>query len=402
MSFDIIFVHGTGVRGNAYNSTFRLIDENLKAYDPEFRTHRCYWGGKYGTSILGGGKSVPEERKQLSSTIADPNDPRFTQGLWGLLYQDPLFELSILTLRDQEKRSPLGSEPPGLILKENLQKWNPSEDLLVTLQKVGITSKDLQTAKEQILNTQDFVRAMETAKQPIGDYVMALSRALLAQVVFLMLENGEESFLSLPADKRDAIVEQIAAELAEQEKGILDGFINKIKGVFVRKVTYEVRRRRLGIFDDVSAGLGDILMYQARGQEIRDYIRDEIIKLRGRVVIIAHSLGGIACVDLFLMEEPPENVELLVTVGSQAPVLYELNALVGKAYDPNGGLPDKFPQWLNIYDRNDFLSYVGAKFFPGRIVDVEVQSNQPFPVSHSAYWNNQNTWNAIIETLRIL
>ena len=156
MSFDIIFVHGTGVRGNAYNSTFRLIEENLKASTffktsaEKLRVNRCYWGGKLGSSMLGGGKSLPEERKQLSIPIKDQNDPRYAQGLWGLLYQDPMFELSILRLRDKDKRLPLGSEPPGLILKESFQRLALSEDLVARLQKVGITKTSFQKAKEII------------------------------------------------------------------------------------------------------------------------------------------------------------------------------------------------------------------------------------------------------------
>jgi hypothetical protein len=135
-------------------------------------------------------------------------------------------------------------------------------------------------------------------------------------------------------------------------------------------------------------------MYQARGQKLRDFVRVTIKPLKKPTVLIAHSLGGIICVDLLLQQQLPQ-VVLLVTIGSQSPILYELNALVGMEYNPNANLPETFPHWLNIYDRNDFLSYVGEKIFPGKIQDVEIDSKQPFPESHGAYWNNDKVWDAV-------
>jgi hypothetical protein len=83
----------------------------------------------------------------------------------------------------------------------------------------------------------------------------------------------------------------------------------------------------------------------------------------------------------------------LITAGSQAPFLYEIDCLTSlRAGQP---LPDHFPRWLNFYDPNDFLSYIGGQVFPGRVRDVEIQSRQPFPQSHSAYWTNRLFWNEV-------
>jgi hypothetical protein len=57
------------------------------------------------------------------------------------------------------------------------------------------------------------------------------------------------------------------------------------------------------------------------------------------------------------------------------------------------------PNWLNVYDPRDLLSYVGAPLFPGRVEDVEVDNRQPFPPSHSAYWANPQVWDAIVSRL---
>jgi pimeloyl-ACP methyl ester carboxylesterase len=115
-----------------------------------------------------------------------------------------------------------------------------------------------------------------------------------------------------------------------------------------------------------------------------------------RVTLLAHSLGGIACVDA-LIEEAIPGVERLVTVGSQAPFFYEIDALSALPYGKP--LPDQFPAWLNIYDSRDFLSYIAAGVFPDRVTDKRVDNRQPFPLVHSAYWCNAAVWQHIREFL---
>src|SRR4029079_14174247 len=130
---------------------------------------------------------------------------------------------------------------------------------------------------------------------------------------------------------------------------------------------------------------------------IRDYIRAKIEAVPGDVYLLAHSLGGIACVDL-LAQEPIDRVKGLVTAGSQAPYLHEIGALV--SLEPGTqDLPPHFPPWLNLYDPYDFLSYAAAPVFGrragDRVRDHRFESGQPFPQSHSAYWTNPETWMAI-------
>jgi hypothetical protein len=139
--------------------------------------------------------------------------------------------------------------------------------------------------------------------------------------------------------------------------------------------------------------LGDILLYQARGDEVRQFIRDKIMQAMPPVTVVAHSLGGIACVDLLALPNPPP-IGCLVTAGSQSPLLYEIGAL--SSVKPPKPLPPGFPPWLNFYDRNDFLSYVARRLFP-TVTDIEVESGQPFPNSHSAYFGNAAVWQEIRE-----
>jgi len=158
--------------------------------------------------------------------------------------------------------------------------------------------------------------------------------------------------------------------------------------LFKRTVTPLLRHYRAGLSVGAALPVGDILLYQSRGNEIRDFIRRKIEAAEPPVAVVAHSLGGIACVDLLALPNPP-TVSHLVTAGSQAPLLFELGALLSLKPDPTQAppyrLPSGFPQWLNIYDRNDFLSYIGEPLLVG-IKDEEFESGQPFPDSHSAYF----------------
>jgi hypothetical protein len=124
------------------------------------------------------------------------------------------------------------------------------------------------------------------------------------------------------------------------------------------------------------------------------------------VVVLAHSLGGIAAVDL--LADPvvmhggaPLKVDLLVTVGSQAPFMYLMDAM--HSLGPRTPLIENQPflPWLNIYNRQDLLSFCAERVFvnsPG-IIDEPVSAGVPFPMSHSAYWVQDRVYQLIKDHL---
>jgi len=126
--------------------------------------------------------------------------------------------------------------------------------------------------------------------------------------------------------------------------------------------------------------------------------------------VIAHSLGGVAVVDT-LIEQPIPEVTHLITVGSQAPLLYELDALQSRPLqrDPSHmpvpaphPLASPFPAWVNIFDAHDFLSYRAQPVFGDTTVrDVAVDNGCYFPESHSAYWANPKVWDAITNAIAL-
>ncbi len=120
---------------------------------------------------------------------------------------------------------------------------------------------------------------------------------------------------------RDDVVESLSNEIYYAEAGLGDWLkeqIMKLKNPSLSVITYGLKRGRGLISDFTNPMVGDILLYQGRGQKIRGLIESYITEAEPPVVLLAHSLGGVACVDL-LAEKQLSKVKLLVTVGSQAP-----------------------------------------------------------------------------------
>ncbi|PAZ11407.1 hypothetical protein CLM62_36130, partial [Streptomyces sp. SA15] len=138
------------------------------------------------------------------------------------------------------------------------------------------------------------------------------------------------------------------------------------------------------------------LRYLSRGEAVRADLRALVAGLEPPVALVCHSLGGIIALDT-LISAPLPQVRLLVTAGSQGPFLYESGSL--PSLDHPAPLPPHVPDWLNLYDPHDLLSYLGADLFPGRVTDVAVDSRQPFPAAHSAYWTNPEVYRRIVDRL---
>jgi len=233
-------------------------------------------------------------------------------------------------------------------------------------------------------------------------------------VFFLAQERDQPSPARTDADLRDNLVDGFARLLdpsgftgAVSSRGFIKDHLAKpLLGLAVHagaNVASTWARRRRGAISDAAFGTaGDILLYQARGAGIRRFIREQIEAYEGDVVLLAHSLGGVACVDLLALEKLPQ-VVLLVTVGSQAPFFYEIGALQSLEFEdvpPEKRLPDHFPAWLNFYDLRDFLSYVGQPVFgKSRVVDVQIDSRLPFPDSHGGYFSNAEVWARTVAAL---
>ena len=136
-----------------------------------------------------------------------------------------------------------------------------------------------------------------------------------ALVALLQRQLGDEQLPSLGSVRRDALVSACVDALGGRELGVKDWITTRLVGFGKRWATAKARREREALYSAAYPAAGDILLYQARGQAIRDFIARRVAACGDGVAILAHSLGGIACVDL-LVERALPNVELLVTAGN--------------------------------------------------------------------------------------
>ena len=376
----LVFVHGTGVREESYLHSLERIEQRLA--DRPYTVHSCYWG-ELGAE-LHGGASIPGYEKT-------PDEDREREvAVWGLLYEDPLYKLRLLALREGAGQGGMGRS--RLKLVETARTFRPDAELAEKLEQAGLDETFIE-ARAMVTGSEAFSGALGHAPEALGEYRTAIAQAFLCQALALRTPD-DASERRIEAQLRDEIVDRLVDSLGGDDRAF-DWLTEKagklLLGVGSRVGTWYAQRRRSTASDAGAPIAGDILLYQARGERIRDFIRQRLAELEPPVVLLAHSLGGIACVDLLNAEDL--DVELLVTVGSQAPFLYEIGALC--SLELGQELPDHFPDWLNIWDPRDFLSYIGAGVFPDRVRDVEVDNRQPFPAAHSAYWENPEVWAAI-------
>jgi len=393
----VVFVHGTGVRKDAYRESFERVSAALAKLDG-VSVGTCYWG-HLGSELHAGGASIPEydrTRALEDGEAATATDEEYSIALWGILYEDPLYELRVLAVRGQAayERAP-GLLPPGDEIARRGMRFEVTPKLRLLLASGGI-DREFDAARTAVTGSAAYRIALEGAPPALADYRAAVARALIAEAAARVARNDAAPPIAHDAGLRDETERLLIEALGGLERSIGGWVKQQLGGLVLRIATCKGMRQRGALSDASSPFAGDILLYQARGQEIRKFIREQLTNAAPPRVLLAHSLGGIACVDLLVAEAL--DVKLLITVGSQAPFLYEINALQSLPYGQP--LPPHFPRWLNIYDLRDFLSYKGAAIFPGRVKDVKVDNKEPFHWSHSAYWSNDNVWKAIAEELR--
>jgi hypothetical protein len=238
-------------------------------------------------------------------------------------------------------------------------------------------------AVREVLGAESCHRAL-SREHELGDVLItALARAFVAQSLHAADSQYQYEF-PIDGGSRDEIVAALVSALGGTDRGIAAVAFDLVMRAGVSRI---VDRRRAAWSEAATPAAGDVLHYLTRGAELRKFVADRVVEVKGPVVILAHSLGGIAALEL-LIERSVPNVMQLVTVGSQAPLLYELNALPTLAYGEP--LPDRVPDWRNVYDGRDLLAYAGSGVFAGRVHDHAVNNRTPFPRAHSAYFAKNN------------
>jgi hypothetical protein len=381
----VLFVHGTGVRRASFLSTFAAIQSAFDRNNIEHALEPCLWGDVLGAAAVL--KAVPDVTLSASDPTTLTREQDYAR--WDLLYRDPLFELRLL-----KNQPSSGPKPPSVgatigALWKRISGYTPSERVRACLTAAGLD--DVWSAAWKAIVLEDPTASQATLQaREIGEPAQAVARAVVAQMLQMAFDQG---LPILNSRQRDALVDHLVEDWQARVAGVGAFLLRFIGDMASTVATPIVKWRRGPLSEAASPAAGDTLRYQARGAPIRDYIRTSVGKIEGDVYLLGHSLGGIACVDL-LAAESIAKVKGLITVGSQASYLHEIGAL--SSLEPGATeLPAHFPRWLNLYDPYDFLSYVAAPVFVRGVRDCRIESGQPFPHSHSAYWNNPDTWTAI-------
>jgi hypothetical protein len=391
------------VRQPAYDHALTRFREQLAVVRPDYKVAECYWGGTAGSSLGAQGVSVPSGRstRGLDGPAVDPgvlrgSDEDEEVALWGLLERDPLFEVRLLT-PDQGggEELPPHAVPMGRQLEDALRRLPSDPHVLVQADACGV-SEVLAGAVESVVADPAVSDALRLADGMGGELKGVLARAVVAQALRAADEEAGGT-VAVDGAQRDALVTAIVGALGGSDRGLAGMALRSgLRLALALGATKPVERRRAAITEAAAPAAGDVLLYLARGDALRAFITEAITALDGPVTVVAHSLGGIAALEALAAQKLPA-VELLVTVGSQAPLLYELNALPTLGFGAT--LPDSVPPWVNVYDERDLLSYVGEGVFPGRVEDRRIDNKSPFPRSHSAYFANRRFYALLGEVL---
>ena len=391
----ILFVHGTGVR-SGYEEDLALARERVGERLPSITVAACHWADQalgLRVDLHQGGASIPTGRFARGEDLAD--DPGIA--LWGTLYHDSLYELRLLTVLPDDPNVP--ADPDTIAgelaaLRVMLISFSPSPGLDGLLATAGLTKRFAEACGD-VAAAAPLEQLIAAAIQPPDLVCSAVARAVVAQTLIYIQSDGSYSRAMSDADLRDSVVARLSIELsgATPDRGAGDLLKQGMGWLVSQGATWYLRRDASVATHVAFPFSGDIMRYQRDGGPIRDFVRAQIAACTPPVIILAHSLGGVICFDLLNLHDLSGQVSGLITAGSQAPLLYELDVLAGRRFGEP--LPAHFPRWLNFYDRRDLLSFVGEKVFPGRITDREVDNRQPFPQAHASYWSNQRLWDDI-------
>ncbi|MGC9437362.1 hypothetical protein [Streptomyces sp. WG5] len=383
----VVFIHGTGVREPGFSALAGRFSVGVTELRGGLRVVPYYWGGEHGATLAAGGASLPPVSGRSRGPSAPDADDDGTAA-WAALYADPYAELALAASGSAAAAElPPGSLPPDQHLRARLAALAAEGDAPAADLGPGLARAAAGLAAHPLLG------AAAEALAP-DDLPGLAARSLTAQVVAGALDS--DAPLVPVGATRDAVTDRLARALGAPARGTERGVRSLALRVAGSAASRAIVRRRRALTEAAHPAAGDVLRYLSRGDAVRAGLRALLAGLEPPVAVVAHSLGGIIALDTLVLTPLPQ-VRLLVTAGSQGPFLYESGSL--PSLEHPAPLPDHFPDWLNLYDPRDLLSYLGAGLFPGRVTDVAVDSRQPFPAAHSAYWTNPAVYRHIVDRL---
>jgi hypothetical protein len=408
----IVFVHGTGVRRQRYLETWTDLREGMRRHLPDVAVLPCAWGDLLGTpdlqdSRLLPGGSLPTDGGHLS----EDEEAADAAARQTILEVDPLHEIWQLALRWGDRRAMSGHytlRTPARVFDDVRAAMSGSGDLSLAVAKAGL-SGTLRTAFDLVVDADP--SRIVTARISVGRpewtaFADCLTEAAIAQAVRLLPLSEP-----LPeADSRRQAARLLVDALQGLQLGVGDTItsatryaataLGRTGGRLVMECggNWALEHWRGSLSERSHPLVGDILRYLAFGGALRSFITHCVEQTPAPVILVGHSLGGIAALDTVALN-PDLPIAALVTVGSQGSKLYRMHALPGLPDD--APLPDGFPPWVNVYSRHDLLSYLAGPVFGAAVRDVEVNGARSMPAAHSAYFRAKSPfYDVLAEVVR--
>jgi hypothetical protein len=406
MTGKLIFIHGTTVRDV---STYK---DRLRQRAPKYLGVAAddivalEWGNQLGFPDRDVKQALPEE---YSRAVTDEPEVDEVATLWSLLLADPDAELRLMAA--DQGAAPGGIDFDGDASVEVADAVSDAPVPAAAVEAAGFDVAEFSVARDAVVASP----ALGAAASAVGDAQDAqLTNAVARSVVARMLVARQAATARGDGDlpeafddpvARDTLVDAVADAIHGStlgERGLGDLFKKAGSGV----LTSMLVKYRAETMVPLARFIHDVALYLNHGEEIRAFIEDGIRANsdKGPPIVIGHSLGGIAAVDILSNPANREgdkklDVGTFVTVGSQAPALFLMDALTFLTHDreTDKRMGDPFAPWLNIYNREDLLSFCAKRVFPDvdGIKDVAVDAKVPFPASHSAYFAVDATYEAI-------
>jgi hypothetical protein len=406
MDGSIFFVHGTGNwdgrRPGINTQLATTLDAIRRGLARSKMSTITVDGPPWARDLAADWPDISQVLPQASATrtkraIGENGEPTDDADTWELLLQDPLIELRLVGLGAQAESAPrVGGLLPAQIVSELTRRLTLAD---ADLANTGVDQAHLKAATRLVADSEELEAAAEAINEPANSELLdTVTRAVVAQMLVSYRDDPDvpAPVALLSGDARSDLVTAVRAALATGTyKALVPKRAQRAAAALAARVgTRWAVARRDALMDPVTAFLADIAFYLQHGQELRNYVRARIDSLPPPHVLLGHSLGGVALVDLMSGDDRPE-ADLLITVGSQAPYLYLVDALANLRPPHPERRP--FAPWLNIYNRRDLLSFCAMPVFAGvgGVEDVAVDPGVPFPESHSAYWDAPATWEAV-------
>jgi hypothetical protein len=355
----LVYVPGASDRGPQIESHLARIRSQVSLLGMPFEVVPSLWGEVAGARLGGIELTVPETPAGFGTATAD-------EALGSLLRDGALSRLERLA-------------PEFVASKAVGDPERREADVLLALAQVMDVARRAAT---EVAQSHAYLRA-RMASVPEPALIGETANAVAVLAVQASLHGTAEPRAGSEAEAAASIRLQLAKAVLGVALGTLVlGYLGIDVGTEVKRwATDVVVPHRVEIMQAVLPGPADILVYLHAGSRIRQIVRQSIADAAASrpVVAMGSSLGAVILLDA-LREDASSRPDLMVTVGSQSPLLQVIGAL-----DDAGDRPP-FQPWLNVNDRRDLLGFWAERVWPDQpgVIDTEVDMGVGFPDSHGA------------------